>query len=161
MNDTQFVDSSGLSSRNVSSARDLAKLVAYAHQKPLLRQYSTDPNWVVEASGRPMRYSNTNYLVALPDWNIGLQKTGFINEAGRCLVMQAMIQGRNVIMVFLDSKGKMSRTADAGRMRRWLEALTPDTVMPSAGATTTTAAASAAAEAAHAAFTTVAAPTVR
>ncbi|MEN3274529.1 MAG: hypothetical protein V7631_319 [Massilia sp.] len=160
MNDTQFVDSSGLSSRNVSSARDLAKLVAYAHQKPLLRQYSTDPNWVVEASGRPMRYSNTNYLVALPDWNIGLQKTGFINEAGRCLVMQAMIQGRNVIMVFLDSKGKMSRTADAGRMRRWLEALTPDTVTPSAGATTT-AAASAAAEAAHAAFTTVAAPTVR
>lgn len=128
MNDTRYVDSSGLSSQNVSSARDLAKLVAYAHQKPLLRQYSTDPNWVVEASGRPMRYNNTNYLVALPDWNIGLQKTGFINEAGRCLVMQAMIQGRNVIMVFLDSKGKMSRTADAGRMRRWLEALTPDSI---------------------------------
>ncbi len=130
MNDTRYVDSSGLSSQNVSSARDLAKLVAFAHQKPLLRQYSTDPNWVVEASGRPMRYSNTNYLVALPDWNIGLQKTGFINEAGRCLVMQAMIQGRNVIMVFLDSKGKMSRTADAGRMRRWLEALTPDSIVP-------------------------------
>jgi len=133
MHDTRYVDPSGLSSQNVSSARDLAKLVAYAHQKPLLRQYSTDPNWVVEASGRPMRYNNTNYLVRLPDWNIGLQKTGFINEAGRCLVMQAMIQGRNVIMVFLDSKGKMSRTADAGRMRRWLEALTPDTVaMPAA-----------------------------
>lgn len=133
MHDTRYVDASGLSSQNVSSARDLAKLVAYAHQKPLLRQYSTDPNWVVEASGRPMRYNNTNYLVRLPDWNIGLQKTGFINEAGRCLVMQAMIQGRNVIMVFLDSKGKMSRTADAGRMRRWLEALTPDTVaMPAA-----------------------------
>jgi len=128
MHDTRYVDPSGLSSQNVSSARDLAKLVAYAHQKPLLRQYSTDPNWVVEASGRPMRYNNTNYLVRMPDWNIGLQKTGFINEAGRCLVMQAMIQGRNVIMVFLDSKGKMSRTADAGRMRRWLEALTPDTV---------------------------------
>jgi len=129
MHDTRYVDPSGLSSQNVSSARDLAKLVAYAHQKPLLRQYSTDPNWVVEASGRPMRYNNTNYLVRMPDWNIGLQKTGFINEAGRCLVMQAMIQGRNVIMVFLDSKGKMSRTADAGRMRRWLEALTPDTVV--------------------------------
>lgn len=128
MNDTRFVDASGLSSQNVSSARDLAKLVAHAHRKPLLRQYSTDPNWVVEASGRPMRYNNTNYLVRLPDWNIGLQKTGFINEAGRCLVMQAMIQGRNVIMVFLDSKGRMSRTADAGRMRRWLEALTPDTI---------------------------------
>ena len=128
MKDTRYVDSSGLSSQNVSSARDLAKLVAYAHQKPLLRQYSTDPNWVVEASGRPMRYNNTNYLVRMPDWNIGLQKTGFINEAGRCLVMQAMIQGRNVIMVFLDSKGKMSRTADAGRMRRWLEALTPHSI---------------------------------
>jgi D-alanyl-D-alanine endopeptidase (penicillin-binding protein 7) len=163
MHDTRYVDSSGLSSQNVSSARDLAKLVAYAYQKPLLRQYSTDPDWVVEASGRPMRYNNTNYLVKMPDWNIGLQKTGFINEAGRCLVMQAMIQGRNVIMVFLDSKGKMSRTADAGRMRRWLEALTPDTVAPAAAINAGAAAASAAAAAANAthAFTTVAAPTVR
>ena len=155
MNDTRYVDSSGLSSQNVSSARDLAKLVAFAHQKPLLRQYSTDPNWVVEASGRPMRYSNTNYLVALPDWNIGLQKTGFINEAGRCLVMQAMIQGRNVIMVFLDSKGKMSRTADAGRMRRWLEALTPDSIVPPVHA-----AAPAANSAVNTSFSTVTAATV-
>ena len=126
MKDTRFVDSSGLSSRNVSSARDLARLVATAHGESLLREFSTTPNSVVKASGRPMRYSNTNYLVALPDWNIGLQKTGFINEAGRCLVMQAAIHGRNVIMVFLDSKGKMSRTADAGRVRRFLEALAPD-----------------------------------
>jgi len=125
MKDTHFVDSSGLSSRNVSSARDLARLVATAHRESLLREYSTTPNSVVTASGRPMRYANTNYLVALPDWNIGLQKTGFINEAGRCLVMQAAIHGRNVIMVFLDSKGKMSRTADAGRVRRFLEALAP------------------------------------
>jgi D-alanyl-D-alanine endopeptidase (penicillin-binding protein 7) len=125
MNDTRYVDSSGLSSRNVSSARDLARLVAIAHQEPLLREYSTTPNSIVQASGRPMRYANTNYLVALPDWNIGLQKTGFINEAGRCLVMQAAIHGRNVIMVFLDSKGKMSRTADASRVRRFLEALAP------------------------------------
>lgn len=123
MHDTHYVDASGLSSRNVSSARDLAKLVSAAHREPLLREYSTTPNSIVRASGRPMRFANTNYLVALPDWNIGLQKTGFINEAGRCLVMQAVIDGRNVIMVFLDSKGKMSRTADAGRMRRWLEAL--------------------------------------
>jgi len=156
MNDTRYVDSSGLSSQNVSSARDLAKLVAHAHQKPLLRQYSTDPNWVVEASGRPMRYSNTNYLVALPDWNIGLQKTGFINEAGRCLVMQAMIQGRNVIMVFLDSKGKMSRTADAGRMRRWLEALTPDSIVPAVHAATP----ATASEGTHTSFSTVSAATV-
>ena len=156
MNDTRYVDSSGLSSQNVSSARDLAKLVAFAHQKPLLRQYSTDPNWVVEASGRPMRYANTNYLVALPDWNIGLQKTGFINEAGRCLVMQAMIQGRNVIMVFLDSKGKMSRTADAGRMRRWLEALTPDSIVPAVHAATP----ATASEGTHTSFSTVSAATV-
>ncbi|CAN7239476.1 serine hydrolase [Massilia sp. LjRoot122] len=128
MKDTRFVDSSGLSSRNVSSARDLARLVSTAYHEPLLREYSTTPNSVVKASGRPMRYANTNYLVALPDWNIGLQKTGFINEAGRCLVMQAAIQGRNVIMVFLDSKGKMSRTADAGRVRRFLEALAPSKV---------------------------------
>ncbi|MEH6436121.1 serine hydrolase [Massilia sp. DD77] len=143
MNDTHYVDASGLSSRNVSSARDLAKLVASAHQEPILREYSTTKDSVVKASGRPMRYANTNYLVALPDWNIGIQKTGFINEAGRCLVMQAMIQGRNVIMVFLDSKGKMSRTADAGRMRRWLEAVTPDGLgggAPPAPAVTTAAA---------------------
>ena len=128
MNDARYVDSSGLSSRNVASARDLAKLAVEAHQEPLLREYSTDPKSVVDASGRLMHYSNTNYLVASPDWEIGLQKTGFINEAGRCLVMQAMIQGRAVIMVFLDSKGKQSRTADAGRMRRWLEALKPPAV---------------------------------
>jgi len=142
MNDTHYVDSSGLSSRNVSSARDLAKLVVAAHQEPLLREYSTTKDSIVKASGRPMRYANTNYLVALPDWNIGIQKTGFINEAGRCLVMQAMIQGRNVVMVFLDSKGKMSRTADAGRMRRWLEAVTPAGLggTPPAPAVTTAAA---------------------
>ena len=128
MNDTRYVDSSGLSSRNVASARDLAKLAMVAHQEPLLREYSTDPKYEVDAGGRIMHYSNTNYLVASPDWQIGLQKTGFINEAGRCLVMQAMIQGRAVIMVFLDSKGKQSRTADAGRMRRWLEALKPPAV---------------------------------
>ncbi len=134
MSDTRYVDSSGLSSQNVSSARDLARLATVAHQEPLLRQYSTDPSYVVEASGRPMNFHTTNYLVGIPDWNIGLQKTGFINEAGRCLVMQAMIQGRNVIMVFLDSKGKQSRTADAGRMRKWLEALKPANIPATAAA---------------------------
>jgi D-alanyl-D-alanine endopeptidase (penicillin-binding protein 7) len=134
MNDTHYVDSSGLSSQNVSSARDLAKLAIVAHQEPLLRQYTTDPNYAVQASGRTLQYHNTNYLVAQPDWNIGLQKTGFINEAGRCLVMQAVIQGRNVVMVFLDSKGKQSRTADAGRMRKWLEALKPAAIPAAAAA---------------------------
>ena len=123
MQDTHYVDANGLSSRNVASARDLSKLAIAAYQEPLLREYSTDPKYQVDAGGRLMHYSNTNHLVASPDWDIGLQKTGFINEAGRCLVMQAMIQGRAVIMVFLDSKGKQSRTADAGRMRRWLEQL--------------------------------------
>lgn len=123
MTTTHYVDSSGLSSENVASARDLARLATVAYGEPLLRQFSTDPKYVVDDGQRAMHYANTNYLVASPDWNIGLQKTGFINEAGRCLVMQAVIQGRNVIMVFLDSKGKQSRTADAGRMRRWLEAL--------------------------------------
>jgi D-alanyl-D-alanine endopeptidase (penicillin-binding protein 7) len=132
MNDTHYVDSNGLSSQNVSSARDLAKLVMVAHQEALLRQFTTDPSYTVQAGNRQMQYHNTNYLVAMPDWNIGLQKTGFINEAGRCLVMQATIQGRNVVMVFLDSKGKMSRTADAGRMRKWLEALKPPTIPASA-----------------------------
>jgi D-alanyl-D-alanine endopeptidase (penicillin-binding protein 7) len=125
MGDTRYVDSSGLSSRNVASARDLATLVQAAYQEPLLREYSTDPKSIVDAGDRQMHYQNTNYLVTQPDWDIGLQKTGFINEAGRCLVMQTMIQGRAVIMVFLDSKGKQSRTADAGRIRRWLEALNP------------------------------------
>ena len=127
MNDTHYVDSNGLSSQNVASAHDLARLIMQAYQQPLLRQYSTDAKATIEASGRPMTFGTTNYLVAMPDWDIGLQKTGFINEAGRCMVMQAMIAGRAVIMVFLDSKGKQSRTADAGRMRKWLEALKPAT----------------------------------
>ena len=125
MTDARFADSSGLSSRNMASARDLAKLVQAAYQEPLIGQYSTDPKAVVDAGSRIMNYRNTNYLVAMPDWDIGLQKTGFINEAGRCLLMQATIQGRPVIMVFLDSKAKQSRTADALRIRRWLEALSP------------------------------------
>ncbi len=125
MTNTQYVDSNGLSSHNVASARDLAKLAVAAYQHPLLREYSTDPKSVVDASGRPMQFNNTNFLVADPRWEIGLQKTGYIAEAGRCLLMQAVIDGRSVIMVFLDSKGKLSRTADAGRMRRWLEALKP------------------------------------
>src|SRR5471032_1481797 len=125
MNDTHYVDTNGLSKMNVASAHDLARLMMAAYQEPLLRQYSTDPKAVVEANGRPMQFGNTNYLVAMPGWDIGLQKTGFINEAGRCLMMQAVVAGRAVIMVFLDSKGKQSRTADAGRMRKWLEALKP------------------------------------
>ena len=126
MNDTHYVDSTGLSSHNVASARDLAKLVMAARQHPLICQYSTDTKYVVEPGGRPLQYSNSNHLVANPNWEIGLQKTGYISEAGRCLVMQANIEGRPIVMVFLDSKGKQSRLADAGRVRKWIEALKPE-----------------------------------
>lgn len=125
MTDTHYVDSSGLSSQNVASARDLVKLINAAYRHPLIREYSTDAKYVVNPSGRPLQYSTTNKLVANPDWDIGLQKTGYISEAGRCLVMQAMIEGRAVVMVFLDSKGKYSRLADAGRIRKWLETIKP------------------------------------
>jgi D-alanyl-D-alanine endopeptidase (penicillin-binding protein 7) len=123
MEDTRYVDSSGLSSRNVASARDLAKLVVSAYQHPLIRQYSTDPKYEVEAGRSTLHYANTNGLVSNPDWDIGLQKTGYISEAGRCLVMQTKIEGRAVVMVFLDSKGKQSRLGDASRIRKWLEDL--------------------------------------
>ena len=125
MSDTHYVDSNGLSKMNVASARDLAELAMAAYQQPMLRQFSTDAKAIVETNGKPMQFGTTNHLVSSPDWAIGLQKTGFINEAGRCLMMQAVIEGRSVIMVFLDSKGTQSRTADAGRMRKWLQALKP------------------------------------
>lgn len=121
MNDTQYVDANGLSSRNVASARDLAKLVVAAYQHPILGQFSTDSRYAIEAGGKTLNYANTNHLVANPEWEIGLQKTGYISEAGRCLVMQTRIEGRPVVMVFLDSKGKESRIGDASRVRKWLE----------------------------------------
>ena len=121
MTDTHYVDSSGLSSQNRASARDLVKLVNAAYKHPVIRDYSTDSKYVVNPGGRPLEYGTSNRLVANPTWEIGLQKTGYIAEAGRCLVMQAMIKGRAVVMVFLDSKGKYSRLADAGRVRKWLE----------------------------------------
>lgn len=125
MTTTTFVDSNGLSSGNVASARDLAKLVSAAYNYPAVRQYSTDTSYIVEPGGRALQYSTTNRLVKNPEWDIGLQKTGYISEAGRCLVMQAKIEGRPVVMVFLDSKGKLSRLGDAARIRKWLEALPP------------------------------------
>jgi len=126
MNDTHYVDSSGLSKQNVASARDLAKLVQAAYEHPILRDFSTDPKAIVENNGRPVVFGTTNRLVAPNSgWEIGLQKTGFINEAGRCLIMQAMVEGRAVIMVLLDSKGSAARAADATRMRKWLSALKP------------------------------------
>ncbi|MFC0348503.1 D-alanyl-D-alanine endopeptidase [Undibacterium danionis] len=127
MNDTSYVDSSGLSSKNVASARDLVKLINAAYQYPLIREYSTDSKYAVNPKGKQLlEYGTTNKLVASSDWNIGLQKTGYIAEAGRCLVMQAIIEGRAVVMVFLDSKGKYSRLADAGRIKKWITAMHPE-----------------------------------
>ena len=121
MLDTQYVEPTGLSSRNQSSARDLALLVNVAHGDSLVRSLSTSPSYEVAQGQHTLQYNNTNRLVKSPAWDIGLQKTGYISEAGQCLVMQAEIAGRKVIMVFLDSVGKFSRLADAERVRHWVE----------------------------------------
>ena len=122
MSDTRYVEPTGLSSQNQSSARDLAALVNVSHSDPLLREFTTSPGYEVAVGRRTLQYNNTNRLVKSPEWDIGLQKTGYISEAGRCLVMQTQIAGRKLIMVFLDSAGKLSRLADAERVRSWVEA---------------------------------------
>jgi D-alanyl-D-alanine endopeptidase (penicillin-binding protein 7) len=121
MRDTRFVDPTGLSAANVSSARDLARLVAAAHEYPLIRRYSTRESATVVAFGRPLEYRNTNGLVRNAHWEIGLSKTGYISEAGRCLVMRVRMASREVIVVLLDSWGRFSRVGDANRIRKWLE----------------------------------------
>jgi len=120
MADTHYVEPTGLSSGNQSSARDLATLVKAAHEHQIIRELSTSPEYQVEVGNRSVQFRNTNNLVRSPEWDIGLQKTGYITEAGRCLVMQAKMAGRKLIMVFLDSAGKYSRIGDAERVRRWL-----------------------------------------
>ena len=122
MHDTRFVDPTGLSSQNVSSARDLARLVATAHEYALIREYSTRESGSVQALGRKLDFRNTNGLVRSVDWDIGLSKTGYIAEAGRCLVMRVKMSSRDVIVVLLDSWGKFSRVGDANRIKNWLEA---------------------------------------
>jgi D-alanyl-D-alanine endopeptidase (penicillin-binding protein 7) len=120
---THYVDSSGLSPQNVSSPADLAKLVAAASQYEVIREYSTTGavNVQLPDSKRVMHFVNTNALVRSSDWKIGLSKTGYINEAGKCLVMQAMIANQPVVIVLLDSWGRLTRVADANRIRRWIE----------------------------------------
>jgi D-alanyl-D-alanine endopeptidase (penicillin-binding protein 7) len=125
MRDTRFVEPTGLSSSNQSSARDLAVLVGEAHKHELLRSLSTSPSYEVAVGERQLQFRNTNRLVDNPTWQIGLQKTGYISEAGRCLVMQAQLAGRKLIMVLLDSAGKYSRLGDAERIRRWLSETAP------------------------------------
>jgi D-alanyl-D-alanine endopeptidase (penicillin-binding protein 7) len=125
MADTRFVDPTGLSSANVSSAHDLARLVAAANEYPLIRRYSTTESASVQALGRQLDYRNTNGLVRSAQWDIGLQKTGYISEAGRCLVMRVRLASREVIVVLLDSWGKLSRVGDANRIKKWLETHAP------------------------------------
>ena len=130
MRDTVYTDPTGLSSTNLSSARDLALLVNVAHGNPLLRELSTSPGYQVAVGNRTLQFNNTNRLVKNPSWDIGLQKTGYISEAGQCLVMQTKVAGRKLIMVFLDSAGKLSRLGDAERVRRWIEAAPVPMPMP-------------------------------
>jgi serine-type D-Ala-D-Ala endopeptidase (penicillin-binding protein 7) len=120
---THFVDSTGLNSQNISTAEDLVLLVRAAYEYPEIRQVSTTPSQEVALSGvrNPMNFVNTNSLVRKGDWVIGLSKTGYISEAGRCLVMQAEISGQPLIIVLLDSNGKQTRIGDANRIRKWIE----------------------------------------
>ena len=121
MHDTRYVEPTGLSSDNQSSAQDLARLVSVAYQRPLMRELSTSTGYEVTSGRRVLQYRNTNRLVDKDSWNIGLQKTGYISEAGRCLVMQVNMAGRQLIMVFLDAAGKAARLGDAEKVRHWLE----------------------------------------
>jgi D-alanyl-D-alanine endopeptidase (penicillin-binding protein 7) len=120
MSDSTFADPTGLSSRNVSNARDLARMVRAASGYPSIKQYSTATELTVDVGPRNLIYRTTNRLIDDPGWEIGLQKTGFISEAGKCLVMQARVDSRPVIIVLLDAVGSQSRFADAQRLRRWL-----------------------------------------
>ncbi|HEY3783718.1 MAG TPA: D-alanyl-D-alanine endopeptidase [Steroidobacteraceae bacterium] len=122
MSHAHFVDPAGLSSENVASAEDLTRLVEAASENPIIREYSTSPDYEVSVGRRMLEFRNTNSLVSNPSWNIIVQKTGYISEAGRCLVMQAVIEGRTVVIVLLNSVGKRTRVADAVRIRRWMEA---------------------------------------
>lgn len=140
MSDTHYVEPTGLSSKNQSSAKDLATLVKAAHEHQLIRDLSTSPEFRVAVGHREMQFRTTNSLVRNPIWEIGLQKTGYIAEAGRCLVMQAKMAGRQLIMVFLDSTGKYSRLGDAERVRRWVTEFAPahtPAAAPAAAPTTT------------------------
>ncbi len=120
---TRYVDSSGLSPANVSSPADLGKIVAAAANYPLITEYTTTGavSVTLPDSKRKLNFVNTNALVRHSDWKIGLSKTGYINEAGKCLVMQAMIANQPIVIVLLDSWGRLTRIADANRIRKWLE----------------------------------------
>jgi D-alanyl-D-alanine endopeptidase (penicillin-binding protein 7) len=122
MTTSHFVDPTGLSSQNVASPEDLSKLVIAASHNPRIREYSTDSHYAVKVRKHMVEFHNTDNLVANPTWNIIVQKTGYITEAGKCLVMAAVIEGRSVVIVLLDSFGRYTRVADAKRIKTWMEA---------------------------------------
>ena len=122
MQNTRFLDPAGLNSNNVSTAHDLVKMVSAARDYPLIHQYTTTASYSVDGwRGRELRFVNTNPLVRNASWDIGVSKTGYISEAGRCLVMETTINQRPVIIVLLDSWGKSTRIGDANRIKKWME----------------------------------------
>ncbi len=130
MQDTHFEDPTGLSSHNVSTAHDLVRMVEAAYRYPLIRELSTTAEATVHVAGREMAYRNTNPLVKSSSWDVGLSKTGYIHEAGKCLVMQARVADRPVVIVLLDSVGKQTRIGDANRIKRWMESLQATNRLP-------------------------------
>lgn len=123
LTDTRFADPTGLTAANVASAHDLVKMVDAAHQYPLIREFSTMEEHQVAVKGRPQTFRNTNALVKNEGWHIGLSKTGYISEAGKCLVMLTWLNNKPTIIVLLDSWGKLTRVGDANRIKRWMESL--------------------------------------
>ena len=120
MRHTRYVEPTGLSRHNVSTPADLARLVVAAEKKPLIRRYSTDHRFVIRQGKAQTVYGNTNRLTSSARWRIRMQKTGYIAEAGRCMVLYAIVRKRPTVMVFLDAQGKFSHAADANRVRSWL-----------------------------------------
>jgi len=122
MMDTRFVDPTGLDRGNVSTALDLVRMVKASYDYELIREFTTATSYAVEQrKRRQLPFHNSNVLVRSKSWDIGLSKTGYIHDSGRCLVMQAKIAEQAVIIVLLDSWGKYTRIADANRIKRWIE----------------------------------------
>ena len=119
--ETRFEDPTGISSRNVSSARDLARMVDAAYRYRIIREFTICKETTIQSGRRTLQFRNSNRLIRNPRWQIGLSKTGFIDEAGRCLVMQAEVANRPMLFVLLDSQGKLTRFGDANRIRQWIE----------------------------------------
>jgi D-alanyl-D-alanine endopeptidase (penicillin-binding protein 7) len=125
---THFMDPSGLSSGNVSSAHDLAKMANAAYQYPLIRELTTCEEAMIKSGARKLAFKNTNKLIRSSRWQIGLSKTGFIDESGRCLVMQANVAQRPFLIVLLDAPGSQTRFGDANRIKQWIEKTSPPAI---------------------------------